>query len=314
VLVIVSFNCEPWCVEPCESLNGDLENECTGCTSAEHRCYPGAMGYSLADARTVPAQTCQEADELSEPWRVWEDDDVAWATTHASSNVELPCTIAEYRDIASGVAAQLTNGSHPFFVRMAEHPIDVTGQSFWGSPAEALNEVLTKYGDATDFYNVMNPDDNQLCSRQDVSVSSRVEARAALVGVLLDAEDSERWASVMRHTAGALGGWEYGDDTRGKQSSQAAIIVGRRASGVSNDTHDPSWFFHIFGRKVWGFAREFQDAWGSRAGVCTDGLLELPHVCMATAGTLLFAPSGWYHNTCHLDEASMSLIQWRAER
>lgn len=38
--------CEPFCVEPCEVLNGNPEHECGACESSGFACFPGAPGFS----------------------------------------------------------------------------------------------------------------------------------------------------------------------------------------------------------------------------------------------------------------------------
>jgi hypothetical protein len=39
--------CEPWCIEPCGELTGDVTQECAGCTRGTHGCHPGAAGFSF---------------------------------------------------------------------------------------------------------------------------------------------------------------------------------------------------------------------------------------------------------------------------
>ena len=41
--------CEPWCSDPCSSLNGDVQAECGGCSaSAGDKCFNGAQNFPLA--------------------------------------------------------------------------------------------------------------------------------------------------------------------------------------------------------------------------------------------------------------------------
>mmetsp|Transcript_2079 Transcript_2079/g.5844 ORF Transcript_2079/g.5844 Transcript_2079/m.5844 type:complete len:467 (-) Transcript_2079:413-1813(-) len=40
-----SGNCEPWCIAPCNELNGDVMVECSGCAGSSHACQQGAPGY-----------------------------------------------------------------------------------------------------------------------------------------------------------------------------------------------------------------------------------------------------------------------------
>ena len=46
--------CEPWCVEPCVALNGNVQIECGGCSAdAGHRCFAGAKGWDNWEERSA---------------------------------------------------------------------------------------------------------------------------------------------------------------------------------------------------------------------------------------------------------------------
>ena len=44
-LVVHSQVCEPFCIDPCTDLNGDVGYECGACTERQFRCQPGAVGF-----------------------------------------------------------------------------------------------------------------------------------------------------------------------------------------------------------------------------------------------------------------------------
>ena len=44
-LVVHSKLCEPFCIDPCTDLNGDVGYECGACTERQFRCQPGAVGF-----------------------------------------------------------------------------------------------------------------------------------------------------------------------------------------------------------------------------------------------------------------------------
>ena len=132
------------------------------------------------------------------------------------------------------------------------------------------------------------------------------ETRPALVGIHLDDEDRQAWRHVFEGTTSGTGVWS---DVGGGLGA----ILGRRGSGVANDAHMPVFFHHLFGRKVWGFSRDEVEEWQERQGVCEPELLAMPRACVLSAGDFLYAPSGWYHSTCHLDATSLTLIQWAEE-
>mmetsp|Transcript_51687 Transcript_51687/g.116064 ORF Transcript_51687/g.116064 Transcript_51687/m.116064 type:complete len:99 (+) Transcript_51687:26-322(+) len=44
-------SCKPWCVEPCESLNGDPSEECGSCTDAKYLCRPSSSGGNKRASR-----------------------------------------------------------------------------------------------------------------------------------------------------------------------------------------------------------------------------------------------------------------------
>ena len=43
--VVIAGVCEPWCTEPCEVLNGNVQLECNDCAANGAGCHPGAAGY-----------------------------------------------------------------------------------------------------------------------------------------------------------------------------------------------------------------------------------------------------------------------------
>ena len=42
---VLAPNCEPWCSEPCTTLNGNVRIECGECKAGGSRCHPGAVGF-----------------------------------------------------------------------------------------------------------------------------------------------------------------------------------------------------------------------------------------------------------------------------
>jgi hypothetical protein len=49
-----SSKCEDWCMDRCSALNGDVSQECGGCSKAEGvMCYPGAEGFDTWQERAT---------------------------------------------------------------------------------------------------------------------------------------------------------------------------------------------------------------------------------------------------------------------
>jgi len=44
-LVVHGKLCEPFCIDPCTELNGDIGYECGACTERQFKCQPGAVGF-----------------------------------------------------------------------------------------------------------------------------------------------------------------------------------------------------------------------------------------------------------------------------
>jgi hypothetical protein len=220
---------------------------------------------------------------------------------HARVADSPPCTIAQYSDVASGVAAQHTSGAHPFVVHFSASHFAISGQPHWEDSGGAVDTLLSQYGERLEHY----------------SQQGTVRARWAdaahhhLVGIHLDAADRAAWRSVFGGTAGAAGGW---DDA----GSQLGVILGRRAHGVANDFHQPVFFYHLHGRKVWSFGRTPVGAWSdpqpplrsAQGGVCAPELLATqPQTCVLGARDFLYAPGiaaptaqtfGRCRGCCHL--------------
>lgn len=55
--------CEPWCSEPCTSLNGNVQIECGTC-GANMACHPGAAGYQSWEERNVAFRQASPAPSL----------------------------------------------------------------------------------------------------------------------------------------------------------------------------------------------------------------------------------------------------------
>ena len=43
--------CEPWCVDACENLNGDVARECGECTDSRYRCRPDSFRVAWIERR-----------------------------------------------------------------------------------------------------------------------------------------------------------------------------------------------------------------------------------------------------------------------
>ena len=45
--------CEEWCTNPCDILNGNVEQECGSCTGAQYLCQRGATGFSWRERQKI---------------------------------------------------------------------------------------------------------------------------------------------------------------------------------------------------------------------------------------------------------------------
>ena len=61
--------CRPWCVEPCEVLNGAIQHECGGCDEF-HACRPGSPGFNTAWRKHSVLQLARIALQDSAAWDV----------------------------------------------------------------------------------------------------------------------------------------------------------------------------------------------------------------------------------------------------
>jgi hypothetical protein len=66
------LSCEPWCHDSCTELNGDIQNECGGC-SAEYACHPHGPGFPGA---TVGSELRQLPNSPSMELRAETDDQI----------------------------------------------------------------------------------------------------------------------------------------------------------------------------------------------------------------------------------------------
>ena len=55
--------CREWCDSPCSELNGEVDQECGGCTKA-HRCHPSAADWVLQAGRPQAPRPASTSDEL----------------------------------------------------------------------------------------------------------------------------------------------------------------------------------------------------------------------------------------------------------
>ena len=93
VLVLGSgeLSCHEWCSDPCTALNGDVTQECNGC-SEPFACRPGAEGYSRPSPPPIANEVLTEAPHA--------EGDVPWSHCRVLPAAELEAkTDAEIADV-----------------------------------------------------------------------------------------------------------------------------------------------------------------------------------------------------------------------
>ena len=236
----------------------------------------------------------------------------------AESPAGMPCTVQAYATAAEGVEAQQSRGPHPFVVRDLGAGLQGRDAAGW-LPADwqggTMAAILDRFGSRPNHYGFDGSvirDDWKFIAQGD----------RTLMGVNLNDSELPYWAPIFDGTTNAE------ESAWGAASTAVAVILGKRGVGVQNDDHLAVFFYHLTGRKVWTFHREYvSDAGGFEEGPspteehfwpCTVSGVSRPdsQTCVLGSGDLLFAPrgpqwaDGWHHSTCHLDAVTTMLIQF----
>ena len=69
VIFSIPAACEPYCLEPCAKLNGDVTSECDSCDADEYLCQPGAPGFETGVVANspIPADSLSDCSQLENP-------------------------------------------------------------------------------------------------------------------------------------------------------------------------------------------------------------------------------------------------------
>lgn len=101
-----------------------------------------------------------------------------------------------------------------------------------------------------------------------------------------------------------------------RSTSSLGMILGMLGSGVGNDDHATVHFYHLAGKKLWVFHPQKKGP--DPGSICNMGVEDLRmfalkrnvSLCVLAPGDYLYAPSGLYHSTCHVEQHTATLIQW----
>ena len=239
-----------------------------------------------------------------------------------------PCGIQQYDSVLQAEAAVQAQGQHAWVVRGLEdaralenefqaptlvqtygdrsnHFSRIVGKQETVSAAwqQMVHFCRTKNGTACIEYALTNGAasntfENQLRNDQH-------HKPHGMVGVVLHKEEQHRFNAIVKDTAGL-------EDA----NSHMGMIFGNRGNGVYNDLHLPVYFYHLSGLKGWLFSEKAlqQNKNGLKRGeFCEPGLFSNTASnasCLLGPGDLLYAPSTLYHSTCHLDDNTVTMIQY----
>ena len=155
-------DCEPWCSEPCEVLNGNVEEECNDCTD-EFACQPGATGYTTWKERVMAhekevSSVAVEADgtthEQVQQHQVADDAPVVEPVVEPVIEAEtVPCQILESADVQGKSGVELhTLLSRPTIIRgLIDHwpAHERFGSDATGLQSPGLDAFATAFGNHT---------------------------------------------------------------------------------------------------------------------------------------------------------------------
>jgi hypothetical protein len=244
-----------------------------------------ALLFAMATFGRGNADDTPALDELAK--------ELAKIRRHAAS-AGYTCSIPIYPNVGAGMAAQQANASHPFVVRRISSTLGKRHQQ----PLSRI-EYIENFGGRRDHY------DGRRTVRDALGLGESV----------LSSEPRIAGTEVHEHDVSlvAFGG------TEGAGTSTFGMIFGFPGCGVINDFHEAAFFHALVGRKVWLFTHQAvhesncrhcqqADSFCSHHGLFEEYQNAGALACVLEADDFLFAPEGWYHNTCHLDE-TVSLIK-----
>ena len=149
-------DCEDWCAESCEILNGNVEEECNDCSPEGYLCHPGARGYATWEerAREKHGELPDQMESVAvEPSGSTESPQAPASDEPVIEAEKVPCQILEAADVqgksGEDLAALL---NRPTIIRGLIDHWEAHGR--FGSDATALESpgldaFVAKFGNHT---------------------------------------------------------------------------------------------------------------------------------------------------------------------
>ena len=239
----------------------------------------------------------------------------------ALENHHQNCSVPMYSSVQEGVNNIIEFGDHPFVVRGIDDPIQL-------SKKYNVNHLVQHNGHRINHYGRLRNAEfeslkegwqklSDICAERRCLGTMPVTNGAVLVGMVQTLKEREFFDYVFKPTSYTQNGGHHLQSGYDEPNVKLGMVFGKQGCGVFNDDHISVWFYHLKGRKVWSFTVNPIHSEYPRQSFCDDGIFQQGNnsqVCVLEGGDFLYAPAGLYHTTCHLDDDSITLIQWDDER
>ncbi|KAL1515964.1 hypothetical protein AB1Y20_002577 [Prymnesium parvum] len=283
--------CEPWCVHPCDELNGDVSHECADCgASAATRAF-GCQPAALTRVPVTPAGAAPLPPPPSPPCARFEAAELAaLPPARLAAALSRPALIAGL--IASWPALAKWNSSAAFAARFGAHGVlakrVMRSDAFLAAAAGVARLEATL-----------------------LPLSALLAAGGSdLHSVLYNGEQGNAVAEErLLDDIGASGDVSCPEEVLGRACGTIVLSLGGGLKGVEMANHGFAWIGLIAGEKLWYASPPEVPRPAGPSCSRRDQIepLEGATICLQRPGEVMVVPTAWWHATCNLGEFTLGV-------